>query len=535
MRPSVTCLLFMLTGLASAQDWGNYGGGPARNGRSAQPGPQAADLLWSNTDDPAVISWHPFVEDGRVFTIREAGFPQNGGGANDALVAYDVHTGAELWRTTLPFGGDTSSEWIAWVGGVDDGRVYCSRSSNQQPQPLQAYDAATGAWLWSSAISTEAWAHDGLVFAPDGDVILADRLRVARLDASDGSTVWDVARSCPVSGNCGAAATDTALFIDEAAPGGNIVSKLDLATGATLYSSPIMIGFTDQVSPFLSNDGGTVYFARTQNNPVTDFLFSFEDTGSALVQNWQREVRWTTSHEHGLAADGSIYTFLPDNSFVRLDPSDGSVLDTAGVLSPIGSGNLSPKTAVDKNGNVYVSNGWASTPASDGRLWAFSADLATNLFTLSLDRQNSGGPALGRDGTLLVADRAGVRAYRTPTPWEDLGESLAGSAEPFLVGEGSLLAGATTTLTLSGGVPGGTTALVIGISELNAPFKGGLLVPFAHIVLPGLPLDAEGGLTISFPWPGSMSGDPIWWQHWVTDAGGPLGFAASNAVKSTTP
>jgi len=128
-------------------------------------------------------------------------------------------------------------------------------------------------------------------------------------------------------------------------------------------------------------------------------------------------VRWTTSHEHGIGPDGTVYTFLPGDEFVRLNPADGSVIDSAGVLEPIGD-NLSPRTAVDADGKVYVSNGWAGTPNTDGRVWAFSPDLQTLLFTLVLDRQNSGGPSLAADGTLIVADRQGVFAYRetTPTP-----------------------------------------------------------------------------------------------------------------------
>jgi len=170
-----------------------------------------------------------------------------GGAANDAIVAYDLASGSELWRVTLPFGGDTSTEWIAWIGAVKDGRVYASRSSNLQPQPLIALDAATGATLWTSQLAFETWAHDGLVFAPDGDVIIGDRLSITRLESTDGSTVWQSIRTCPVSGNCGAAATPTAVFIDEAGPGGNVITKLDVQTGAPLYSSQVMPGFTEQL------------------------------------------------------------------------------------------------------------------------------------------------------------------------------------------------------------------------------------------------------------------------------------------------
>jgi outer membrane protein assembly factor BamB len=279
-----------------------------------------------------------------------------------------------------------------------------------------------GTLLWTSEWLTEAWAHDGIVFAPNGDLIVGDFHDVIRINAADGTTVWSTPRSCPVSGNCGGAAavSSSAVYIDESAPGGNEITKLDIETGDVLYSSPVMAGFTDQNAPFVSPDETTVYFSRTQNNPAVDYLYAFEDDGTQFIELWRRPVRWTTSHEHGIAADGSIYTFTPEDEFVRLDPATGEILSNAGVLSPLGTPNLSPKTAVDAAGNVYVSNGWASTPATDGRLWAFNADLSETLFVLNLDRQNAGGPAIGVGGTMIVADRQGVYAYRTNACAADL-------------------------------------------------------------------------------------------------------------------
>lgn len=394
-------------------DWNNFGGNAQRNGRASVTGPNAAEILWTNDDDFSIIAWHPVTLDRRVFAIRERGFPADV--PNDALVAYDLDTGDELWRTTVPYAGDPDEEWIAYVAGAHGGRVYASRGGSGRTTPVRAFDVTDGDLIWSSVYETVAGPQDGVVFAPDGDLIVGDFDNIVRIDAEDGSTVWRTARSCPVSGNCGCVISADGVFIDIPAGGGNRIAKYDLATGGFLYQTEIMAGFTAQNAPFVSADGGTVYFARSQNNPATDFLYAFEDTGAALVEKWNRPVRWTTSHEHGLGADGSIYTFLPGNEFVRLDPATGEVVDTAGVLGPIGV-NLSARTAIGADGTVYVSNGWASNPPSDGRIWAFTGDLETSLFTLFLDRQNSGGPSLGADGTLVVADRTSVRAYRTATP-----------------------------------------------------------------------------------------------------------------------
>ncbi len=459
----------------------------------------------------------------------------------------------------MAFGGDTSTEWIAWIGGARDGQVYASRSSNLQPQPLKAYSAATGSLVWTSAVSTEAWAHDGLVFADNGDIIIGDRLSLARIDKNNGNTVWNVARSCPVSGNCGAAATGTALYIDEPAVGGNQLTKIDIATGATLYSSPLMPGFTDQNSPFVSPDGNTIYFSRTQNNQTVDFLYAYTDTGAAFVQKWMREVRWTTSHEHGIGDDGSIYTFLPNDEFVRLDPVTGNVIASAGVLSPIGSPNLSPKTAVDVQGNVYVSNGWASTPATDGRLWAFNADLSQNLFTLNLNRQNSGGPVLVGDGILVVADRTGVYAYRnegpgsafcfgdgsgSPCPCGNTGTAGAGCANT--TGLGALISGSgTPSITAddlvldTSQLPANRFGLVFGGPlAISAPFGDGLRCAGGSLKRYAVQNSGPSG-TIQQANIASLGlvsvGDTRHLQCWYRDNGGPCssGFNVSNAYTVT--
>ncbi len=396
--------------LPAPADWNNFGGNPQRCGLTSVLGPDAAEQLWANTDDFSIISWHPVTLGDRVFAIREAGFP--GAVANDILVAYDLNTGGELWRFDVPYGGNSNEEWIAWVGGANGNHVYCARGGSGRTTPVYAVDVVSGTLAWTSTDETVAGPQDGFVFAPDGDILVGDFDQILRLSADDGSQVWRTPRLCSVSGNCGVVANETGVYYAIPVVGGHRIAKLDLATGAHLYDSPLMPGFTAQNAPFLSADGNTVYFARSQSNAAVDFLYAFEDDGAALNPLWSRPIRWTTSHEHGVGPDGSIYTFLPGDEFVRLDPLSGNVINTAGVLSPIGVG-LSPRTAVSADGIVYVSNGWANTPSTNARTWAFAPDLGAPLFTLNLDNQNSGGPSLGAHGTLIVADRVGVYAYRT--------------------------------------------------------------------------------------------------------------------------
>jgi hypothetical protein len=415
------CLAVFMLGLAaSAADWNNKGGNAARNGLSSAQGPTAATPAWS-VPDSTLISWNVVSSEGRVFTIKEWGFPGSTPVPSDEIVARRLSDGALLWRKSLPYGGNNVAQWIGWIAGARDGRVYASRSTASgpsgaagSPQPITAYDGATGALVWNSADTTVCGPYDGVVFAPNGDLIVGDRLNVTRIRASDGGTEWRFARTGSVSGNCGAAVAANGVYIADVAVGGHRIEKYDLATGAFLYQSAVMQGLTLQNTPFVSPDEQTVYLARTQNSATVDFLYAWQDTGSGFTARWNRPVRWTTSHEHGIGADGSIYTFLTGNEFVRLDPATGAVTASAGVLSPPNSAeNLSPQTAVDASGRVYVANGWAGTPSSGGRLWAFPSDLSSTLFTLTLANPNVGGPALASDGTLLSADLTGIHAWRT--------------------------------------------------------------------------------------------------------------------------
>lgn len=123
------------------------------------------------------------------------------------------------------------------------------------------------------------------------------------------------------------------------------------------------------------------------------------------------------------------------------------------------------------------------------------------------------------------------------TPWESAGHVLPGSqGAAKLVGDGPLLPGTPTLLTLAHGTPGAPSALVIGFALLEAPFKGGVLVPTPTVLLAGLPIGPAGELVLGAAWPaGVTSGTALWFQHWFPDAAALQGWAASNAVKGLVP
>ena len=422
---------------AHAADWTNSGGNALRNGLTTETGPVAEDLLWSG-GQTSLIAWQPVTEGNRVFMVRQADWPGN---PQDSLVvAMDLTTGEELWSIEIPA---ESGDWTTWIAGVKNGLVFASRGGNGASvwAPLYALNVEDGSTAWVSVDDVNAGAYDGVVFAPDGDPVIGSIYDIWRIDADTGITVWHADRTGSVSSSCGGAVFGDAVYIVDAAPGGHVVVKYDLATGDYVYESDVMSGFTLQNTPFTGSDG-TIYISRTQNNPATDFFYGWTDDGVEFKPKWNIPAAWTTTSEFGEGPDGSIYAVIPGPALARLHPDDGSVIDSVSVPD---TGHC--RLAVDAAGTVYFSNGGFA----DGHLYAYTADL-NPLWDTAVTNINIGGPALGQGGVLVVCGvGTDVRAYRsdptpTPTPGECLhtgdvtldGEITAGDAQlAFLIALGA--------------------------------------------------------------------------------------------------
>jgi hypothetical protein len=118
-----------------------------------------------------------------------------------------------------------------------------------------------------------------------------------------------------------------------------------------------------------------------------------------------------------------------------------------------------------------------------------------------------------------------------------LGGALAGSnGLPQLAGKGTLVPGSPVSLTLSSALPNSTAALIVGLSAVDMPFKGGTLVPAPDILITGLPVSGTGTLALASTWPAGLpAGLSLWFQEWIVDPAGPKGFAASNGLLAITP
>ena len=141
---------------------------------------------------------------------------------------------------------------------------------------------------------------------------------------------------------------------------------------------------------------------------------------------------------------------------------------------------------------------------------------------------------------LLATDAVGnTTAYPTinvggSSPWTDLGGAKAGTGglTPVLTGTGPLTALSNNSVDLSNGLASTTTNLLLGLSTLVLPFKGGTLVPSPDALFLGLPVDGSGNMSLPFVWPnGIPAGAKIYLQHWLTDGGVSFNLSASNGLQ----
>ena len=136
---------------------------------------------------------------------------------------------------------------------------------------------------------------------------------------------------------------------------------------------------------------------------------------------------------------------------------------------------------------------------------------------------------------LLVLVLAPVGAAQSG-PWTDLGNSLPGtSGPPQLQCQGALTAGSAIGLELTNAAISQAAYLVIGFTAINAPYKGGILVPNFDLLF-GLWTDDAGTVSAQAHWPaGVPPGFEIYMQFWINDAGAVAGRAGSNAMMGVVP
>jgi len=192
----------------------------------------------------------------------------------------------------------------------------------------------------------------------------------------------------------------------------------------------------------------------------------------------------------------------------------------------------------DGAGNTGL--GWADWSDGASQWGTLAFDLAAEATLHGVDLDGNFYVAIGEETGLPLGFFGGIHIDAIQLDadgWSDLGNALAGThGDPLLAGTGPLLGNEAVTLSLTNALENAATGLVIGLSQANAAFKGGVLVPAADLVLLGLTTDGAGGLLLAATWPpGVPPGSTFYFQEWVADPAAPVGFSASNGLSGTTP
>lgn len=397
-------ILMLMTAL-HADHWRvGTGGNPGRNGLSAETGPVALDTLWSG-GLYAVISQQVVIEDS--FAVMSRIFNLNDVLYGTYIVCHNLYTGDTVWTADLPV-DFPATDWRNRVSAIRDSKVYATRSGNTNASYLYALDVYDGSVIWQSDSLIDEASTEGVSFTADGDLIIGNFSNVMRINASDGSTMWQTTRYSPTSNGSEIAVHGNMGYGWKA--GGPVIAAFDLNTGNELYTSPgVGGGIVQQVAPFVGPDG-TVYATRTQNNPITDSLVAFTDIDTALVWKWSVPLGYVPFASFGVGPDSSVYSYTTTNRVIRIDDETGVIIDSSQII-PAGT-LFKPRIAIDAEGIIYLTDGQTG---GSGNIYSFDPDLELR-WTMPLPGNNVCGPALGQGGILMLCGTSTtVLALQSPS------------------------------------------------------------------------------------------------------------------------
>ena len=386
----LVCLLFSSVQLYS-QGWNvGPGGNSTRNCLSPEYGPAEPEILWSGSLT-SVIAQQAVTDDDYLCMPRM----QN---INDVLhgtkiVMHHLQTGETLWTADLPV-DFPATDWRNRVSAIKDGIAYCTRAGNNNESFLYALDAATGDIIWKSEDVVDEGSTEGLAFSPEGDVIVGSMFYMTRISKANGSTMWRHDRLSYDDGGNVVVANGKVYGITNLI--NNVgIAAYDINTGLELYTSAQLSGGLVQQLGFFAGSDGTIYLPRCQNNPITDSLFALKDTGTEIKKKWAIPIGYTPFATCGEGPDGTIYAYDRSNQVIRVNPDNGDILNTSQAIFT--TETRQPRMAIDAAGIVYVTNGGFTS----GKLYVFNPDL-TLRWEQAIQNVNVGGPAIGKDGTMVV-------------------------------------------------------------------------------------------------------------------------------------
>lgn len=273
-----------------------------------------------------------------------------------------------------------------------------------------------------------------------------------------------------------------------------------------------------------------------------------EVVGVAAVANtnqhaffWKNGQFTDLSSWSGGGASSIAYGINNHGMIVGLNASVASTFSNGAVHPlpmPPGISAFTPAIDINDSGDI-IATASKGYPLDVGVLWRNGVPIDLGTLpggTISRARRiNQTGEIVGEANAANGFFHA-VKWTVIANPWTDLGHALAGtSGLPVLTGGGALEAGSTLHWKLSNAKSSAPAWIVVGFSQIDLPFAGGLVVPAPDIVLPTT-TSMSGALALDLfvpsPLPSSQS---ITTQAWILDPSGIAGFSASNAITRTAP
>ena len=405
MEPKILFIylfLFIAPQFTVGQNWETTGGTPERNGRGGSYGPEsmatpawsvtnAANSLWGN----AIFSFND-----RFVTSRVSFSPVY----HVTVECRKLSDGGLLWEKS------SGSDGKLYVVGMTEEAVYVH---NYSTDSLYAFSPLDGAekWVCPEQARIFGGAH-GILFACNGDPVVNGpgtyTKSLMRLDKNTGQVLWFNTNLVSVS-----PAPDFCIYGDRLYKWEGAINApthlvaIDLNTGENLFFSEAIGGDPDQEIPLTAGPDGTIYGQRDGGD-----LWAITDNGSSFTVKWSHPTKnggMGTYGNIGVGNDGSLY-FADGKIVKRLDPATGDVLNLSESLSTT---NMSGTyIAIDPDGVVFISN----SGASDGKYFAFSADLQTKLWEYAVPMNYYAGPQLNQNGIFVTAGSGtGLKGFATST------------------------------------------------------------------------------------------------------------------------
>jgi len=465
-------------------------------------------------------------------TIAIAGAHQDDDNGTHSGSAYlfDVTTGQELHKL-LPDDGwmfDQFGFSVAIDGNVALAGAYTDDDEGESTGAVYVFDVTTGDQDFK-LVPDDGQAGDffGFASAVSGNIAVIGAPGDDDLGSGAGSAyLFDVTTGLELfklNANDGTAGD---VFGNSVAIDGNLV-----IVGAPGKSSSQGAAYLFDATTGLQAD------KLTASSPQPNAFF-----GRAVGVSGNRAVVGAPFATFIISSRGLAYIFDTNtgNQLFQLMASDASSFDRFGGSAAISGGKAIVGASDSEpfgflSGSAYVYD--VATGQQESKLTSTDAtagELFGHSLALSGERAVIGSVA-GFGG---VINSGTAHAFElSDAIWDNLGNGSIGvDGIPSLLGIGDLSPRSDLCLALGRAEPVSPTVLILGLSSLFAPAKGGIVVPNPDVIIGGFATDANGQLVFPATFPsGVPSGIPLYMQFWVEDSFGFFPLAASNGITKTTP